>query len=301
VRPDPAAILERFLARPRIAFLVSVFDTYGKAPGGLLANGLAFSALFASIPTALVALGLAGWLADDPTIQAALADALVAVFPPLEDVIDAALAALTEGAPITGLIGLIGLIWAVSQLYVAVDVAFARVFTQTAERDVVGRTARGFLWVAIVIALVIAAIIAATLLTAAEALLPSGSPVEPGLLTSWPVLLTLAIVVVAIIYRFVPPRNPVWAAVPVPAIVAGLAIGLLTQLFAFIAPRIVGFASVVGPLATSFVALAWLSFSFQALLLGGAWVATDDRRRRMAADLALAAPAAPAEPGGGGE
>jgi membrane protein len=298
---DPAAILERFLARPRIAFLVSVFDTYGKAPGGLLANGLAFSALFASIPTALVALGLAGWLADDPAIQAALADALVAVFPPLEDVIDAALVALTEGAPITGLIGLIGLIWAVSQLYVAVDVAFARVFTQTAERDVVGRTARGFLWVAIVIAVVVVAILAGTLLTAAEALLPSGSPVEPGLLVSWPVLLGLAILTVGLIYRFVPPRNPVWAAVPVPAIAAGLVIGLLTQLFAFLAPRLVGYASVVGPLATIFVALVWLSFSFQALLLGGAWVATDDRRRRMAADLALAAPATPTEAGGRGE
>jgi membrane protein len=301
VRLDPAAFLGRFLARPRVAFAVEILDTYGRAPGGLLANGLAFSALFASIPTALVALGLAGWLADDPAIQAALADALVEIFPPLEDVIDAALLALTEGAPITGLIGLIGLIWAVSQLYVAVDIAFARLFTQTAERDVVWRTARGLMWVAIVIALVIVAIIAGTLLAAAEAILPDGSPVEPGLITSGPALLAGTIVLVGVIYRFVPPRNPVWAAVVVPAIAAGLAIGLLTQLFAFLAPRIVGFASIVGPLATIFIALAWLSFSFQALLLGGAWVAVADRRRRAAADLALPTPAAATEPGGSGQ
>jgi YihY family inner membrane protein len=304
VRLDPAAILERFLARPRVAYAVTVLDTYGKAPGGLLANGLAFSALFASIPTALVALGLAGWLADDPAIQAALAEALVAAFPPLEEVIDASLAALTQGAPITSIVGLVGLIWAVSQFYVTVDVAFSRVFTQTAERDIVGRTARGFLWVAIIVALVVVAIIAGALLTAAEGILETGRALGDGLVgivTSVPVLIALAILLVGIVYRFVPSRNPVWSAVPVPAIAAGLAISVLTQLFAFLAPRIVGFASIVGPLATVFVALIWLSFSFQALLLGGAWVAVDDRRRRAVSESALAAPAAPTEPGGGGQ
>ena len=45
---------------------MAVLDTYGRAPGGLLANGLAFSTLFASIPTLLLALGLAGLIAGDP-------------------------------------------------------------------------------------------------------------------------------------------------------------------------------------------------------------------------------------------
>lgn len=45
---DPAAILERFLDRPRVATLRAVLDVYGRAPGGLLANGLAFAALFAA-------------------------------------------------------------------------------------------------------------------------------------------------------------------------------------------------------------------------------------------------------------
>ena len=47
---DPAAILERFLDRPRVSFVRAVLDTYGRAAGGLLANGLAFSALFAVDP-----------------------------------------------------------------------------------------------------------------------------------------------------------------------------------------------------------------------------------------------------------
>jgi membrane protein len=304
VRPDPLAILERVFAEPRVAYIAQVLDTYGKAPGGLLANGLAFTALFAAIPTALVTLGLAGWLVNDPAVQAALAEALSATFPPLAEVIDAALVALTEGAAVTSIIGVVGLVWTVSQLYVAVDVGFSRIFSQEVERDVVRRTARGFLWVAIVIVLVVAVIIATTLLTAASTLLPDVSPV-PGvvadLLRSWPVLLLLGVVSVGAVYRFVPPLTPAWSSLVVPAVVSGLAIGLLTQLFTFLAPRLVGVASIVGSLATIFIALAWLSFSFQALLLGAAWVAVADRRSRAEEGSALAAPAAPAEPGGGRE
>ena len=62
---DPGAILERFLERPRVAFVRAVLDTYGRAAGGLLANGLAFAALFATIPIALVTLGLAGVLVGE--------------------------------------------------------------------------------------------------------------------------------------------------------------------------------------------------------------------------------------------
>ncbi len=82
------------------------------------------------------------------------------------------------------------------------------------------------------------------------------------------------------IYKFVPARTPSWRDVAAPAIGAGLAIALLSQLFAYIAPRVVGLADIVGPLATVFIALAWLSFTFQALLLGAAWLRVADRRRR---------------------
>ena len=58
---DPAAILERVLDQPQVAGSCAVLDIYGRAAGGLLANGLAFSALFAAIPTPLLILGIAGF------------------------------------------------------------------------------------------------------------------------------------------------------------------------------------------------------------------------------------------------
>jgi uncharacterized BrkB/YihY/UPF0761 family membrane protein len=73
-------------------------------------------------------------------------------------------------------------------------------------------------------------------------------------------------------YVILPPRSPSWRIAALPAAVAGLAIYVLAQIFLFAAPRIVGVAAFAGALATAFIALAWLSFTYQALLLGAAWV-----------------------------
>jgi YihY family inner membrane protein len=311
---DPGAILERFLERPRVAFVRAVLDTYGRAAGGLLSNGLAFAALFATIPIALVTLGLAGWLVGNPEVQAELAEALSTLFPPLRDLIEATLAGLVSGAAITSLIGVVGLIWTVSQFYVTLDVAFSRIFPDEPERDVIRRTARGFIWVALLIAVVIVLIIVVGLSSAADAFLPVSMPIGrllAAVLTSPPVVVAVAILVVTLIYRTLPPHAPRWSAIAPPAVVVGLAVVILSQVFVFIAPRLVGAAALAGSLATAFVALAWLSFTFQALLYGAAWVRVRDdaasevdRRTEAAVEPAsadLGRPAPPAEPGGSGE
>ena len=160
---DIAKILEKVLDEPRVAEVRRVLDVYGRAPGGLLANGLAFSALFAVVPIALVTLGVAGLLVDNPAVQEQLAQALGAVVPPLAELIDQALVAMAQGAAITSIIGVLGLIWTVSQFYVTIDVAFARIFTDRPERDVLRRTARGFVWVAGLVGVVVALIVAGSL------------------------------------------------------------------------------------------------------------------------------------------
>jgi hypothetical protein len=98
---DATAILARFLDEPRVARVRAVLDTYGHAAGGLLANGLAFSTLFAAIPTMLLILGLAGAVANDPTVRQTVGDALIAAFPPLEDLIAASSASSGPSASCT--------------------------------------------------------------------------------------------------------------------------------------------------------------------------------------------------------
>lgn len=281
---------------------MAVLDTYGRAPGGLLANGLAFATLFAAIPTLLLALGLAGWLAGDAAAVQQLTDALVEAFPPLADLIESSAAAFSSGAAVTGLIGLIGVVWTVSQLYVTLDVAFARIFSSTPQRDVVGRTARGLIWVAILAATIIGLFLVASVASALDRLLPGSFPMAGQVLRltdSQVFLLAGTIATAAILYRVMPPSPPRLRSLAPPAVTAGFAMWFLTQAFTFLVPRLVGVAALAGSLATAFIALAWLSFVFQALLYGAAWVKVreDERIARLSGDLG--GPAASAEPRGG--
>ena len=301
---DPAAYLAGILDRPRVVTARQVLDVYGRAPGGLLANGLAFTTLFAIVPIALVTLGVAGVLVNDPTVQAQLAFAIGSLFPPVRDLVDEALRSMSEGARLTSVLGIVGLLWTVSQFYVTLDIAFSRIFTDTPERDLVRRTARGFVWVAGLMGVVVALIVGGSLAAAAEALLPTTATALiafGNVVSSTPVVVALGVVVVLAAYRVVPSVAPSWRAASLPAVVAGTGIVVLSQLFLFVAPRIVSAAAVAGSLATAFIALAWLSFTFQVLLFGAAWVRVRDRGVPNATSSALAAPATPAEPGTRGE
>ena len=274
------AVLERVLDRPAVVVIRKVLDVYAHAPGGLLANGLAFTALFATVPIALVTLGVAGLLVEDPAVQEQLAHGADATSSrPCAELIEQALVSMAQGAALTSVIGIAGLIWTVSQFYVTLDVAFARIFADRPERDVLRRTARGFMWVAGLVGVVVALIVGGSLAAAAEALLPTSTTALTAfgrIVTSPAVVLLVTIGVVLVIYVVVPPRSPAWRAALPPAIAAGSGIFVLAQLFLFAAPRVVGVATLAGPLATSFIALAWLSFSFQILLFGAAWVRVRD-------------------------
>jgi len=302
---DPAAILARALDRPRVAGVMRVLDIYGRAAGGLLANGLAFSALFAAIPTTLLVLGIGGWIAaGNSAATERLARALLAAFPPLADLINGAVAAIGQGAALTSLIGIVGVIWTVSQLYGALDVAFARIFSGTPERDLVRRTARGLLVVGLIGAAIVGFVVLVSLAHLIDAIAPTEVPVAGLIVASMrsiPFLVVVAIAILLGTYRTIPPTPPRWRSALLPAIVTGIAIVLLSQVFTALVPRLVGVAALAGTLASAFIALAWLSFTFQALLYGAAWVRARDEIADLAVSGGLGRPAAPAEPGITGE
>jgi uncharacterized BrkB/YihY/UPF0761 family membrane protein len=81
----------------------------------------------------------------------------------------------------------------------------------------------------------------------------------------------LAIVVCEVVYVVVPRNGPSWRAAAVPALVAGIGIGLLTSLFGMLTPILIhGFAA-LGVIASVFAALVWFNLLFQILLYGAAW------------------------------
>jgi membrane protein len=278
---EVGSIVDRVLALPLVRFVTAVLDTYGKAPGGILANGLAFAALFSALPTTLLVLGIAGLVASETQFQAELAAALGQAFPPLADLFDDALAAVSQGAGAASIIGLIGLLWGVSQFYATLDLAFSRIFSDAPERDFARRTLRGFVWVLLLIGAVLVVLVLAGLSSLIDTVLPdslnSMRPIRT-LLTSPLTILVFGVVAVAIAYRVLPPKAPRWRSILPPAILVGIAITVLTQIFTFLVPFLVGAAAIAGSLASAFIALAWLSFSFQALLYGASWVRVAELR-----------------------
>ena len=310
---DVRAFLARFMEQPRVVAFRTVIDTYGRAAGGLLANGLAFAALFAAIPTTLLVLGLAGWFAaGDPTIQERVINALSTALPPLAELIRSSVDLVTDAAPLTSVVGAIGVVWTVSQLFAAVDTAFARIFFDEPERDVFRRTLRGFVVVGLIAAIVIGAIASLGLLAAIDTLSGNEGSLARAtleLLGSPPAIAVAASLMVVVGYRTLPPRPPTWRALLIPAVIIGVVLVILAQAFTLLVPWLVGVADLAGSLASGFVALAWLSLSFQALLFGGAWVRVREAGRPTASDAAAAAagsaalerPAPATEPGIRGE
>jgi membrane protein len=305
---DPRAILARFLRHPQVAAVRAPLDVYGGAAGGLLARGLAFSALFALVPTLLLVLGLVGWVAGDAAARERISTTLSIAVPPLTGLIGDSVDALSDGAALTSLLGVIGVIWTVSQFYAALDVAMARIYSGEPGRSTLLRTARGFVAVALLGGSVVSLIVLGSAALALEATAATGGqPVEllVSLLSSPVVLVALASLVVLLAYRLVPPRTPSWRAAGIPAAAVGATVVVLTQAFVFLVPRLVGMQALTGSLASGFVTLAWLSLTFQALLLGAAWVRVRDEvpgsEATTGSAAALGGPATPAEPGVGGE
>jgi membrane protein len=292
---------------PHVAAVRAPLNVYGRAAGGLLARGLAFAALFAAIPTLLLVLGLVGWVAGDDAARDRISASLIATFPPLAGLIGDSVQALSDGAALTSIVGIVGVIWTMSQFYGALDLALARIYADDPERSGLLRTARGLATVLLVAGAAIGLIALGSFAVLLDATsVARGWPVDllVGLLNSPLVLVTVTSLIVLLVYRAVPPRTPGWRAAGIPAAAVGATIVVLSRAFVFLVPRLVGVEALAGSLASAFVTLAWLSLTFQALLLGAAWVRVrdDDRTGLQSTEsAALESAAAPAEPGGRGQ
>jgi membrane protein len=255
-----------------------VLDRFDAAGGGLLAGGLAYSALFAIVPLTVLLAGIVGIVVADDSRREGVISAIADVLPPLRDIVRLILEEAAKSAGPFSIVGAIALVWGASRFVVAFEGAIGRIFAGDRRRSFLAQNLVGF---GAVLGLIGAALLGAVLagfssfLDAAEA---QGGPVV-GLLGG--VLLTLvplilAVVSLAAVYRLIPVMPPTWRAILPPAIAVAVAVAVLTRLFVFLAPRLIGLAAAVGALATAFAALVWLGLCFQAVLLGAAWARERD-------------------------
>jgi membrane protein len=275
--------VSKALRWPPVAAVRRILDRYGGAGGGLLAGGLAYAALFAIVPGVILVAGVVGLWYSDPADRAAAVDVLAGVLPPLRSLIQTVLDEAAREAASISVVGAVALIWGTSRFVVAFEDAVGRVMGGDRTRGVVGRNLAAL----VAVVLMILAIPASAILSGLAAFLDAGA--AAGVLQVFGTALNLAlgampigatIGVTIIVYRIVPRPAPAWRATVVPGVVIGITLTLVARLFAFIAPRLIGAAAVLGTLTTVFAALAWLALSFQAILIGAAWVSDRDERLR---------------------
>ncbi len=276
VRAVASDVAGRLGGLPAVRVVAAILEGYDRAGGGLVAGGLAYAALVALLPGLLLVLSIFGLVVTDPAVQAQLVNAIGEAFPPLEPFAHTALQQVSAGAIPGGLIALVGLLWASSRFYSALDYAMARIFVQDKTRNEVVRTLRGLLLATMLVAFPIAIVFAgAAAQNVLERLPDSGTGgAIAGIVVqlATPVgSIVLFVLAAVLVYRFVP-------AVPVPArawrrpaIVVGLLLAGFTQLYALLAPLLLRTAALYGAIVAVFALLAWLAIGFNMLLIGGAW------------------------------
>jgi membrane protein len=267
------------LAQPAVVAGQRIMTRYSAAGGALLADGLAYAALFAIVPTVLLTIAIAGFFIGDPAQRSNAVAVIGSVAPPMHDLVNAILTQGQSNSGALGIIGLVTLAWGASRFVLSLADAVERVMGRTSRRGLLARNAAA---IGSVLLLALAVVGAPTLsgiasfldVAQANGVVALVSGVLKFALGLVPPIVTA--IAILFVYRVVPLQPPSWRAVWLPGVVVGIVLTVLVQIFVFIAPRLIGGAAVLGAIAAVFATLAWLALSFQALLLGAAWVAERD-------------------------
>jgi len=268
---------------PAVVRLQEVFERYDRAGGGLVAAGLAYTSLLALLPGLLLAMSVVGLIIRDPATQEQIVNAIAQALPPFEELARLAFGQVSAGAVPTSIIAIAALFWGASRFYANLDTAFSRIFLGAPRRNPVIQTVRGVLLTIVLVLLPVGLAVAASAVDwlaqfAPDVVNPDNVPdTLLGLATPVGSLVAFT-VAVAMCYRFVPSQRVPWRALIVPAVAIGVVLAVLTQIYAFIVPRLMGLWAVYGTVFAILGLLAWLSIAFNVLLVGAAW--TEVRQRR---------------------
>jgi membrane protein len=257
-------------------------DIYDRSGGGLVAGGLAYTSLLALLPGFLLLLSVVGFVVRDPAVQDHIVAAVAQTLPPFEEVASLALAGVSTNALPTGIFAIVTLLWGSSRLYANLDTAFSRIFLGAPRRNPVVQTIRGLVLTVILILVPVVLVTVGSMVSWLGQFAPEGLDVGRALavfldLASPLGSLVAFVLATALCYRYVPSDHVPWRAIRLPAASIGLVLAVFTQIYVFIAPRLMGLWALYGTALAIIGLLAWLSIAFNVLLVGAAW--TEARAR----------------------
>jgi membrane protein len=276
------------MRRPLVLAAMHVLHAYERGGGGMLAAALAYYALFTTVPALLLFVSLLGVLVEDAATRAQLIGALVDQLDPIEELSTTIIDDLAGTGRTGTVIGVLALLWGASGFYGALQGAMQRMFPGSRSRDVVQTRVRGILAVVLILGGMLVAVMAVLVLPFFSAWLADRcldlealdvplirqacrlDVVDVGALVAVAASIGVATLAALLVYVAVPPDGPSLRQALLPALIVGIAIGLLTSLFGLIAPFLVQQWLALGVVGSVFVALVWFNLVFQALLYGAA-------------------------------
>ncbi|MFV2062360.1 MAG: YihY/virulence factor BrkB family protein [Chloroflexota bacterium] len=281
--------IQRSIMRHRLVLgALGVMRAYDRAGGGMLAGGLSYFGFFTVVPALLLFVSLLGVLIEDAALRADLIDGLIGQLDPLNPVATAVIDGLAGSGRTGTVVGVLGLLWGGSGFYGALQGSMQRMFPGPGIRDFFRTRLRGILAVVLILGSMLSAVlllfvlptVADWLTTVCKGLTEFDTQLAEGICAVdvgrvgdavGPVAaMGVAFLAAMFVYVAIPPDGPNVRQAFVPAIIAGIGIGLLTSLFGWVAPLLVRNFSGLGVVGSVFIALIWFNLVFQFLLYGAA-------------------------------
>jgi len=250
--------LKRGVSRLARTYPGRLIQAYGASQAGNYASGLAFTAFISMFPLILGMLAILGIATQSPQARSSFLNAVLTFFPAdARSTLIGTLDVVRQHSGLLGVIGIVGLLWSGSSLFVSMEFALGRM-VGARQRDFLRQRAMTLLMTIVFVVAIVATIFVNSALSVVNGVAVLG-PIA-GLLV-WAAFM-------AAVYRLVPNRTyrlkEMWPGV----VLAATLMEVLTLLWPLYTNLAHGFSTYGQTFALFFVLATWLYFLAQFILLG---------------------------------
>jgi membrane protein len=238
-----------------------VLSAFGSSHASNYAAALAFSGFLAMFPMILGALAIVGLAIRDPGTEARFQTLILQMFPgSAQPELQSALHGVRQSAGWMGLVSLGGLLWAASGIFSTMEFALRQIFG-TKQRNLLRQKLMGLL----MMLLLVAAIAITVGANAIAAFFPY------AWVTGFLIGSAVMVLLLVLIYRFVPNRTLRFREVLPGALLAGVLIEALSLVFPLYERVAGGFNTYGAQFGLFFLLATWFYFVSELLLLGAVY------------------------------
>jgi membrane protein len=257
--------MRRLIKRARRSVPFRVITAFGESQASNYAAALAFAAFLAMFPMILGALSIIGVAIRDPATEARFQSFILQMFPgDAQPELQHAIRGVRQSAGLLALVSLGGLVWSASGIFATMEFALTQIFG-TKQRDMLRQKLMGF----VMMMLLVVALGITVAANAAAGYLANYIPYAWVL--SFLIGAAVMVVLLVLLYRFVPNRTFALGEVLPGALLAGVMIEALSLAFPLYARFAGSFNTYGAQFGLFFLLATWLYLLSEVLLIGAVY------------------------------